>query len=176
MFLHICAYYTQRYSLCLLVIAQDSSTVHDSILSSRLFTRKVKITPPNRHQRMDIFEKMVLKHSHSLNGIDFQLLSCQSEGFRPLDIQNITSRAIYEMLKTQSKELTTQHFTCALKDYIPYSNRHLTKNTASLSMVSWEDIGGLENVKETIRKTIEWPTKYSMIFSCFPLKPRSGYI
>ena len=40
--------------------------------------------------------------------------------------------------------------------------------------VKWEDVGGLENIKQTLKEVIEWPLKYSSALSYVKLKPSKG--
>eukprot|EP01127_Copromyxa_protea_P018448 TRINITY_DN5821_c0_g1_i1.p1 TRINITY_DN5821_c0_g1~~TRINITY_DN5821_c0_g1_i1.p1 ORF type:complete len:1262 (-),score=342.89 TRINITY_DN5821_c0_g1_i1:78-3863(-) len=42
------------------------------------------------------------------------------------------------------------------------------------STVSWNDIGGLWEVKKALKETIEWPTRYSFLYKSSPLRNRSG--
>lgn len=44
------------------------------------------------------------------------------------------------------------------------------------SSVSWSDIGGLHEVREEIKKTLEWPSKYSFLYRSCPLRLRSGML
>ena len=44
------------------------------------------------------------------------------------------------------------------------------------SDVKWDDVGGLYQVKQTIKETLELPTKYSRLFDKAPLKLRSGLL
>jgi transitional endoplasmic reticulum ATPase len=42
--------------------------------------------------------------------------------------------------------------------------------------VHWEDIGGLENVKETLREAVEWPLKYPKAFERLGVTPPKGVL
>jgi transitional endoplasmic reticulum ATPase len=43
-------------------------------------------------------------------------------------------------------------------------------------MVKWEDIGGLEDVKQELRECIEWPLKYPERFKRLGIKPPKGVL
>ena len=42
--------------------------------------------------------------------------------------------------------------------------------------VKWEDVGGLEGVKETLKETIELPIRYAALFEAAPIRLRSGLL
>jgi transitional endoplasmic reticulum ATPase len=42
--------------------------------------------------------------------------------------------------------------------------------------VKWEDVGGLEEIKEALMETVEWPLKYADLFKKFDTKPSKGII
>ncbi|MEM3561165.1 MAG: AAA family ATPase, partial [Nitrososphaerota archaeon] len=42
--------------------------------------------------------------------------------------------------------------------------------------VKWEDIGGLENVKQELREAVEWPLKYPDVFKRLGIKPPRGIL
>ena len=42
--------------------------------------------------------------------------------------------------------------------------------------VSWEDIGGLEEIKEELREAVEWPLKYPKLFEKAGIRPLNGIL
>ena len=42
--------------------------------------------------------------------------------------------------------------------------------------VKWTDIGGYENVKQEIRKVIEWPLKHPEAFTKLGVQPSKGIL
>lgn len=66
-----------------------------------------------------------------------------------------------------------EHIIAAQQDFVPSSLKgmHLQQ-----SNVSWDDVGGLEEVKFTLKQTIEWPTKYSFLFKGVTMRQNSGII
>src|SRR5262245_46798369 len=69
--------------------------------------------------------------------------------------------------------ITNSDFEAAQVDFVPLSLRDIKLQK---SEVAWSDIGGLHQVKRTLRETLEWPTKYGPIFAQAPLRLRSGYV
>ena len=42
--------------------------------------------------------------------------------------------------------------------------------------ITWQDIGGLEDIKATLKQTLEWPAKYDKLFSQSPIRLPSGLL
>ena len=42
--------------------------------------------------------------------------------------------------------------------------------------VKWDDVGGLENIKEELKEAVEWPLKYSDIFKQANTNPPKGIL
>ena len=42
--------------------------------------------------------------------------------------------------------------------------------------VAWDDVGGLEDVKQRLREAVEWPMKYAELFRSFRLSPPKGVL
>lgn len=59
----------------------------------------------------------------------------------------------------------------ALSGFVPRALQGLNLHT---SQTRWADIGGLKSVKDTIKETLEFPTRYAPLFARAPLKLRSG--
>lgn len=70
-------------------------------------------------------------------------------------------------------KMTTQDILKAMEDFVPASLKGVTLQK---SAVSWEDIGGLAQVRDTLKQTLEWPTKYSFLFKSTPIRQRSGIL
>jgi len=69
--------------------------------------------------------------------------------------------------------VTGSDFKEALKDFTPASLQGLPLQK---STTTWEDVGGLDMVKETLKETLELPSRYSPLFATVPLKLRSGIL
>jgi len=59
----------------------------------------------------------------------------------------------------------------ALKSVRPSALREVLLEVPN---VSWEDVGGLNDVKQEIREAVEWPLKHSQAFSRMGIKPPKG--
>jgi peroxin-1 len=120
--------------------------------------------------------------------IDFLDVAGQTDGYMPGDLVFLTSRARSECLirtiapvshksstelETPTLTLTAEDYTAALKGFTPASLRNVTLQT---STVQWSSIGGLQNTRQMLLETLQYPTTYAPIFSKCPLRLRSGLL
>ncbi|KAK0533543.1 Peroxisome biosynthesis protein pex1 [Tilletia horrida] len=122
-------------------------------------------------------------------------LATQTDGFYPADLKDLVERAVHqaamrvgdELSRSEKKkrrkgdakknghplELTMADFAAAQEGFVPLSLRDVKLEK---STVAWSDIGGLHATRQTLRETLEWPTKYAAIFASCPLRLRSGLL
>lgn len=68
---------------------------------------------------------------------------------------------------------TTEDFRKAQEGFTPHSLKGIQLVKAD---VTWDDVGGLEEVKATLKQTLEWPAKYESLFSQSPIRLPSGVL
>jgi len=96
---------------------------------------------------------------------------------------NAIRRIIPEILKYESGSLppeileklvvTEEDFMEALKVVPPSAMREVL---IEIPKVKWEDVGGLENVKQELKESVEWPIKYRNIFRNLGIEPPKGVL
>ena len=77
----------------------------------------------------------------------------------------------YETL--MALEVTMDNFAEARKEVEPSAIREVFVEVPN---VKWEDVGGLQKIKEDLKEAIEWPLKYSDIFTKANTKPPKGIL
>jgi transitional endoplasmic reticulum ATPase len=152
------------------------------------FDREIEIGIPDRNGRDEILQvhtrgmplaedvnlEEVANLTHGFVGADLAAL-CKEAAMHALrkilpeiDIEKDIPPEVMERL-TVSKE----DFSAALKNSEPSALREVFVEVPN---VKWEDIGGLERVKRDLKEVVEWPLKYSEIFSQLNTKPPKGII
>src|SRR5579863_8790050 len=61
----------------------------------------------------------------------------------------------------------------ALKGIEPSAAREVA---VELTRTTWDDVGGLAEIKRTLTETIEWPLRYPDIYSAMDLDPSRGVL
>jgi transitional endoplasmic reticulum ATPase len=69
--------------------------------------------------------------------------------------------------------ITNSDFYDALKDVSPSAIREFQIQKPN---TKWEDIGGLENIKQEIEEITEWPLKYPELYDLADIKPSKGIL
>ncbi|MHA1209344.1 MAG: CDC48 family AAA ATPase [Candidatus Freyarchaeota archaeon] len=151
------------------------------------FDREIEFGIPNKHARLEILQI----HTRGMplaEDVDLKFLAEYTHGFVGADIEALCKEAamlalrriLPEMdLETESIpaevldriEVTMRDFTDALKNIEPSAMREVLIEVPN---VKWEDVGGLEEAKQQLIETVEWPLKYSRFFNYMGAKAPKG--
>eukprot|EP00002_Diphylleia_rotans_P017429 TRINITY_DN3387_c0_g1_i1.p1 TRINITY_DN3387_c0_g1~~TRINITY_DN3387_c0_g1_i1.p1 ORF type:complete len:1119 (+),score=244.04 TRINITY_DN3387_c0_g1_i1:44-3400(+) len=172
-------------NVCLFATAQSEASIHQTLRSPYVFDKTINILPPDRKSREKILEK-IINHQHlNKDGLNLQQVALHTEGYVGSDLENIVNRAVHSAsiraLSTDATQgpieeilrLTQADFLDATNGYTPTSLKGIKLHK---SETTWADVGGMEEVKLTLRETLEWPTKYSRLFEAASLRLRSGLL
>ncbi|ORZ02500.1 P-loop containing nucleoside triphosphate hydrolase protein, partial [Syncephalastrum racemosum] len=184
LFLRTASIMTQRHPIMLIATSQQQQSLHPSLISNHIFTELRHINPPSRDERKEIMEAIMSDGPdvlvESLPRIDLVSVASETEGYLAADLKALIERAVHEgtvrSIKTAEDDnaklqLMQEDFGKAQQDFVPSSLRGVKLQSSG---VQWSDIGGLTETRKTLLETLEWPTKYSVVFSQCPLRLRSG--
>jgi transitional endoplasmic reticulum ATPase len=153
------------------------------------FDREIEIGIPNQEGRFDILQI----HTRGMpltDNVDLESLAKVTHGFVGADLEALAKEAAMRSLRRvlpeinleQSKipietlskiKITNQDFTDALKDIQPSALREVQIQKPN---VRWDDIGGLDDIKEEIAEAVEWPLKHAALFNEVDVKPPKGLL
>lgn len=153
------------------------------------FDREIEIGVPDRAGRLEILQI----HTRGMpltEDVDLQKIADLTHGFTGADISELCKEAAMKALRRVLPEIdfdaeyisvevlnklvvTMKDFLEALKFVEPSAMREVLIQTPN---VKWEDIGGLEEVKQALREAIAWPLKYPDIFEKVRAKPPKGIL
>ncbi len=117
-------------------------------------------------------------------------LADQTHGFVGADIEALCKEAAMKALRRylpkidlnsdeipvevlESIKVTMDDFKEALKEIEPSAMREVL---VEVPKVTWNDVGGLEDIKREIIEAVEWPLKYPEKFKKFGIKPPKGVL
>ncbi|XP_031162233.1 spermatogenesis-associated protein 5-like protein 1 isoform X1 [Sander lucioperca] len=131
------------------------------------FDREVFIGAPTLQQRKAILSVLCARMP-VCPSVDMAELAQRTTGYVGADLSALCREAAMQAIRENSKSLGEQalgmkHFQEALKAVRPSCLRSSLGRT-ELASVSWEQIGGLEEVKLKLRQSIEWPMLYPEAF------------
>ncbi len=153
------------------------------------FDREISVSIPDKKGRLEIL------HIH-MRGIplsadvDLAKLAEITHGFVGADLEALAREAAmtslrkilpridfelaeipYELL--MSLEVTMDNFLDAMKEVEPSAIREVFVEVPD---VKWSDVGGLDEIKDTLMETVEWPLKYAALFKQADANPPKGII
>ena len=151
------------------------------------FDREIEIGVPDKPGRAEVLEI----HSRGMPlaaSVDLQQLAARTHGFvgadlaalcreaamsavRRLlpDIDFAQARIPYERLETL--EVTGDDFAAALGEVEPSAIREVFTETPD---VTWDDVGGLDEVKQLLKEAAEWPLTHGELFERAGVRPARG--
>ncbi len=151
------------------------------------FDREIEIGAPDKTGRAEILEI----HSRGMplaDDVDLQRLAAGTHGFVGADLAALCREAAMSTLrrflpavdfaqsyipydKLGALEVTADDFSGALAEVEPSAIREVFTETPD---VTWEDVGGLEEVKQLLVETVEWPLTQGRLFARAGVRPARG--
>eukprot|EP01039_Chlorochromonas_danica_P001718 gene1719-1877_t len=153
------------------------------------FDREMDIGVPDEEGRLDVLRiktrnmklakdcnlEQVAKDTHGYVGADLSQL-CMEAAFQAIrekmhlidvDAEKIPAEIL------DSIEITSEHFNHALTVTNPSA---LRENVVEVPNVTWEDVGGLEDVKRELYETIQYPLEHADKFEKFGMQASKGVL
>jgi transitional endoplasmic reticulum ATPase len=153
------------------------------------FDREIAISIPDQRGRLEIL------HIHTrgmplAKDVDLEKLSRITHGFVGADLEALCREAAMNALRkimpsidfqldeipyeTLLKlEVTADDFSEALKEVEPSAIREVF---VEIPNVKWEDIGGMDEVKQKLVEAVEWPLRYPHLFQQANTRPPKGIL
>nr|CAD1840879.1 unnamed protein product [Ananas comosus var. bracteatus] len=134
----------------------------------RIHTKNMKLAE-------DVDLERIAKDTHGYVGADLAALcteaalQCIREKMDIIDLEDETIDA--EILNSMA--VTNEHFKTALGTSNPSA---LRETVVEVPNVSWEDIGGLDNVKRELQETVQYPVEHPEKFEKFGMSPSKGVL
>ena len=153
------------------------------------FDREIVIPIPDRNGRREILE--IHTRGMPLGGdVDLEHVATSTHGFVGADLQALGREAAMgalrriipnidftnsEMPDDELLALTVdgRDFATAMLEVHPSMIREFFIEIAD---TSWSDVGGLENVKQTLREAVEWPNEHADLFEQASVSPPKGIL
>src|SRR5690348_14569787 len=153
------------------------------------FDREIALRVPDLHGRMEIL-RIHSKDAALANDIDFARLAQLTPGFVGADLEALCREAAMNALRRVlphidyqrgyipyetlvSLSITMADFQAALREVEPSTTREVY---VEVSETSWDDIGGLAYVKDTLTEAVEWPIRYPEIYAHAKVEPPRGVL
>ncbi|AGB04527.1 AAA family ATPase, CDC48 subfamily [Aciduliprofundum sp. MAR08-339] len=153
------------------------------------FDREIEIGIPDRKARKEILEI----HTRGVplaDDVDLDKLADMTHGYVGADLAALVKEAAMRALRRimpeidmemekipveilEKIEVNWDDFMDAYREMQPSTMREVLIEKPN---VHWDDIGGLENVKQELREVVEWPLKYRKLFAHMKVKIPKGIL
>ena len=150
------------------------------------FDREIELGVPDRNGRLDIL------HIHTRlmpldNDVDLEKIADITHGFVGADLQSLTKEAAMHSLRKvlpdidlsddipgetlQKIVVKMEDFTDVLKEIEPSAMREVF---VEIPDVTWNDVGGLDIIKQELLEAVEWPVIYRKLIRKSKIKTPKG--
>lgn len=152
------------------------------------FDREIEIGIPDKKGRMEIFQV----HSRGVplaDDVDVAKYAETTHGFVGADIALLVKEAAMRALRKvipqikleeeispeilDQLKVTNDDFDEARKHVEPSAMREVLVEVPD---ITWDDVGGLDEVKKELQEAVEWPLKYPALFERLKTKPPKGIL
>ena len=153
------------------------------------FDREIEIGVPDKQGRYEVLQ--IHTRGMPLAGdVDLKRLSEMTHGYTGADLSSLGRETAMKALRRylpqidleeervppsvlEKMEVTGEDFVNAYKEITPTAMREVY---IEVPTVHWEDIGGLEQVKQELKEAVEWPIKNPEIFERLGIRPPKGIL
>src|ERR687883_543170 len=142
------------------------------------FDREIEIKVPDKRGRLEILQI----HTRNMpldTDVDQDRVAAVTHGFVGADLEYLCKEAAMKCLRKLLPELNLEDeklapevldkliivgsdFDNAIRDIMPSAMREVYLEPPD---VSWDDIGGLEEVKRELQEAVEWPLRYPELYT-----------
>jgi transitional endoplasmic reticulum ATPase len=153
------------------------------------FDREIEIGVPDKEGRLEILQI----HTRGMplaKDVELEKIASMSHGFVGADLQSLAKEAAIRALRKVLPEIdltaesipsdtlrkiivTMDDFLNVLQEMEPSALREVFVEVPN---VTWNDIGGLSDVKQELQEAVEWPLKYQSLFTHSDAVPPKGIL
>ncbi|KAJ4969009.1 hypothetical protein NE237_015710 [Protea cynaroides] len=169
-------------SLQVFVVASTNrvDAIDPALRRSGRFDTEIEVKPPNEEERFHIL-KLYSKKLPLDPSVDLQAISASCNGYVGADLEALCREAAMSALR-RSSNICKDGGLCSLmvddwnhaKSVVGPS---ITRGaTVEIPKVSWDDIGGLKDLKKKLQQAVEWPIKHADAFARLGISPIRGVL
>uniref|UniRef100_A0A7S1XFA9 Vesicle-fusing ATPase n=1 Tax=Compsopogon caeruleus TaxID=31354 RepID=A0A7S1XFA9_9RHOD len=153
------------------------------------FDREIDIGVPDETGRLEIL-RIHTKNMKLDPDVDLEKVSKETHGFVGADVAQLCTEAALQCIREKmdvidledeeidaavldSLAVTQEHFNFALGNSNPSA---LRETAVEVPNVTWDDVGGLEQVKLELQETVQYPVEHPELFEKYGMQPSKGVL
>ena len=178
-----------RSNVVVIAATNRPNTIDPALRRFGRFDREIDIGVPDEAGRLEILgihtKKMKLD-----DDVDLEAIAHETHGFVGADLASLCTEAAMLCIRGRLNEIdiedddidveilnqmkvTMDDFRTALKNANPSS---LRETVVEVPNIKWADIGGLEDVKQELKETVQYPLQFPDLYARFKMDPSRGVL
>jgi len=179
----------QRAHVVVMAATNRPNSVDPALRRFGRFDREVDIGIPDSIGRLEIL-RIHTKNMKLADDVELEQIANETHGFVGADLASLCSEAALQQIREKmdlidleeenidaevlgSLAVSQENFRWALKQSNPSA---LRETVVEVPNVSWDDIGGLENVKRELQELVQYPVEHPEKFLKFGMTPSRGVL
>ena len=150
------------------------------------FDREIEIGVPDTEERKEVLE-IHTRNMPLAEDVDLDKIANTTHGFVGADLESLCKEAAMRVVRRILPEIqndeeipkevmekivvTGDDFKNAQKEIQPSALREVL---VQIPDIKWDDVGGLEDVKQELKEAVEWPLKHPETFQRLGIRPPKG--
>lgn len=166
---------------------QNLTSIPQTLSCSGRFDFHVQLAAPATAERGALLRHEIQKRSLCCSDDILLDIASSCDGYDAYDLEILVDRSVHAAMgrfvsrgmafgSDKKPTLTKDDFLQAMKGFLPIAMRDITKSATEEGHGGWQDVGGLTEIRNSIKEMIELPSKFPMIFSQAPLRMRSNVL
>lgn len=173
--------------IAFIACVQTLTSIPQTLTSSGRFDFHVQLAAPAAAERGALLKHEIQKRCLSCSDDVVLDIASSCDGYDAYDLEILVDRSVHAAIgrfvsrgltfgSDKNPSLTKDDFVQAMKGFLPIAMRDITKSASEEGHGGWQDVGGLIEIRNSIKEMIELPSKFPMIFSHAPLRLRSNVL
>merc|ERR1712109_179149 len=179
----------QRSQTIVMATTNRPNSIDPALRRFGRFDREVDIGIPDAVGRMEIL-RIHTKNMRLADDLNLEVVAAESHGHVGADLAAICSEAALQQIREKmdlidledenidaevlnSLAVTMENFRFAMGKSTPSAIR---ETVVEVPNITWNDIGGLENVKKELQELVQYPVEHPEKFLQFGMQPSRGVL
>ena len=178
-----------RAHLVVIGATNRPNTIDPALRRFGRFDREVDIGVPDENGRLEVV-RIHTKNMKLADDVDLEMVAKETHGFVGADLAALCTEAALQCIREKMHliDLEDETIDAEVLDSMSVNNAHfktamgstnpsaLRETMVEVPNVSWDDIGGLENVKRELQEVVQYPVLYPEQFEKFGMQPSKGVL
>ncbi|WP_220607702.1 CDC48 family AAA ATPase [Methanobrevibacter oralis] len=150
------------------------------------FDREIEIGVPDAEERQEVLE-IHTRNMPLAEDVNLEKIASNTHGFVGADLESLCKEAAMRVVRRILPEIqndeeipeevlkkivvTGNDFKSAQKEIQPSALREVL---VQIPNIKWDDVGGLNEVKQELKEAVEWPLKHPETFKRLGVRPPKG--